>query len=145
MDIGRRKHRCPELHDAGGGVGVEGGCDAVLSNDSDFLVMDIPGYVNVRVERQAERKQERERDVGLRFFGVDGAVLCPPAASAFQVFISHVSIVRCFYTHHKLHPVFVPLPLSEPTHCTLLTSQAQHREFAYPDARVSLPISCLRP
>ncbi|CAM9196685.1 unnamed protein product [Scytosiphon promiscuus] len=30
----------------GAGVGVrKGGCDAVLSNDSDFLVMDIPGYI----------------------------------------------------------------------------------------------------
>ncbi|CAM9112117.1 unnamed protein product, partial [Ectocarpus sp. 13 AM-2016] len=45
VDSGRRRNRCPELDDAGGGVGVEGGCDAVLSNDSDFLVMDIPGYI----------------------------------------------------------------------------------------------------
>ncbi|CAB1108099.1 unnamed protein product [Ectocarpus sp. CCAP 1310/34] len=45
VDSGRRRHRCPALDDAGGGVGVEGGCDAVLSNDSDFLVMDIPGYI----------------------------------------------------------------------------------------------------
>ncbi|CAM9919717.1 unnamed protein product, partial [Ectocarpus fasciculatus] len=42
---GTRSHRSPESYDAGGGVGVEGGCDAVLSNDSDFLVMDIPGYI----------------------------------------------------------------------------------------------------
>ncbi|CAM9364497.1 unnamed protein product [Ectocarpus sp. 12 AP-2014] len=45
VDSGRRRNRCPELDDAGGDVGVEGGCDAVLSNDSDFLVMDIPGYI----------------------------------------------------------------------------------------------------
>ncbi|CAN0233660.1 unnamed protein product [Ectocarpus sp. 12 AP-2014] len=45
VDSGRRRNRCPELDIAGGGVGVEGGCDAVLSNDSDFLVMDVPGYI----------------------------------------------------------------------------------------------------
>ncbi|CAM9226007.1 unnamed protein product [Ectocarpus sp. 6 AP-2014] len=45
VDGGREQHRCPELNDTGGGVGVGGGCDAVLSNDSDFLVMDIPGYI----------------------------------------------------------------------------------------------------
>ncbi|CAM9884911.1 unnamed protein product, partial [Hapterophycus canaliculatus] len=39
-----RKGNCQAFE--GAGAGVEGrGCDAVLSNDSDFLVMDIPGYI----------------------------------------------------------------------------------------------------